>query len=138
LRFWDSSALIPLILDEPSSPTVRGLMRADSHIIASHLTPVEITSSLWRRRHHDKLSAEAHLQADTAFAEITQRWSAMAAPEAIERAIDLLSRHPLRAADSVQLASALIARERFGSLPFVTLDLDLAGAARAEGFVVLP
>jgi predicted nucleic acid-binding protein len=138
LRFWDSSALIPLILDEPSSATVRGLMRSDSHIIASHLTPVEITSSLWRRRHHGKLPVGVHLQADAAFAEITRRWSAIAAPEAVEHAIDLLSRHPLRAADSVQLASALIARERFGSLPFVTLDLDPAGAARAEGFVVLP
>jgi predicted nucleic acid-binding protein len=71
-------------------------------------------------------------------AEITRRWSAIGAPEAVERAIDLLSRHPLRAADSVQLASALIARERFGSLPFVTLDKDLAIAARAEGFTVLP
>jgi predicted nucleic acid-binding protein len=40
--------------------------------------------------------------------------------------------------DALQLASALIARERFGSLPFVTLDSNLASAARAEGFVVLP
>ncbi len=113
-------------------------MRSDSHIVASHLTPVEITSSLWRRRHHGKLPAAAHLQADAAFAEITRRWSAIAAPESVERAIDLLSRHPLRAADSVQLASALIARERFGSLPFVTLDRDLPAAAEAEGFGVLP
>lgn len=99
---------------------------------------MEITSSLWRRRHHGRLTAEVHLQADAAFAEITRRWSAIAAPEAVERAIDLLSRHPLRAADSVQLASALIARERLGSLPFVTLDKDLVTAARAEGFAVLP
>lgn len=76
--------------------------------------------------------------ADAAFAEISKRWSAIAAPEAIERAIDLLARHPLRAADSVQLASALVARERFGSLPFVSLDHDLILAARAEGFTVLP
>jgi predicted nucleic acid-binding protein len=117
---------------------VRGLMTRDSHIIASHLTPVEITSALWRKRHHGRLSTAAHLQADAAFAEITQRWSTIPASEAIERAIDILARHPLRAADSVQLASALIAMERFGSLPFVTLDHDLAHAARAEGFTVLP
>jgi len=138
LRFWDSSALIPVILDELSSDTVRALMKDDPHIVASHLTPVELTSSLWRRRHHGKLPAAVHLQADASFAEITRRWSAIAAPEAVERAINLLSRHSLRAADSVQLGSALIASERFGSLPFVTLDLDLAGAARAEGFTVLP
>jgi predicted nucleic acid-binding protein len=113
-------------------------MMRDSHIIASHLTPVEITSALWRRRHHGRLGAEAHLQADAAFAEITRRWSAIAALAAIERAINLLSRHPLRAADSVQLASALLARERFGALPFVTLDRDLTAAAKTEGFAVLP
>jgi len=138
LRFWDSSALVPLIIDEPTSMVVRRLMMRDSHIIASYLTPVEITSSLWRRRHHREISAEAHLRADAAFAEITRRWSAISAPEAVERAIDLLARHPLRAADSVQLASALLARERFGHLPFVTFDLDLMDAARAEGFTVLP
>ncbi|MEA2337012.1 MAG: hypothetical protein QOE82_1019 [Thermoanaerobaculia bacterium] len=113
-------------------------MMRDSHIIASHLTPVEITSALWRRRHQGKVSAEAHSVAEVAFAEISKRWTAIVGPEVIEHAIDLLARHPLRAADSIQLASALVAVSRFGSLPFVTLDHDLAAAARAEGFTVLP
>lgn len=110
----------------------------DPHIIASWLTPVEITSALWRRRHHDDLDATAHHEADASFAQISKRWTAMPAAEVTERAIDLLSRHPLRAADSVQLASAMFAMDRFGPLPFVTLDQDLASAARAEGFTVLP
>lgn len=45
----------------------------------------------------------------------------------------------LRAADAIQLATALVAADCTpSSLPFVTLDLDLAGAARAEEFAVLP
>ena len=110
----------------------------DSHIIAAYLTPVEIASALWRRRHHGDLDAATHQQANITFAQITERWSTMPASEVIDRAIDLLARHPLRAADSVQLASAMYARERFGPLPFVTLDRDLLVAARAEGFTVLP
>jgi len=48
-------------------------------------------------------------------------------------------RSPVEAFPSrCQLASALIAKERFGSLPFVTLNKDLVTAARAEGFTVLP
>ena len=117
---------------------IRRFLMRDSHIIASYLTPVEITSALWRRRHHGDLDAAAHQQADVTFAQITKRWSTMPASEVIELAIDLLARHPLRAADSVQLASAMYALARFGQLPFVTLDRDLIVAARAEGFTVLP
>jgi len=138
LRFWDSSALVPLIIDEETSVAMRRLLMRDRHIIASWLTPVEITSALWRRRHHDELDATTHQQADASFAQISRRWTTMPAAEVTDRAIDLLSRHALRAADSVQLASALFAATRFGQLPFVTLDFDLAAAARSEGFTVLP
>jgi hypothetical protein len=65
---------------------MRRLLMRDSHILASHLTPVEITSALWRRRHHEGLDAYAHHQADAAFAEITRRWSAMPALDVIVRA----------------------------------------------------
>jgi uncharacterized protein len=46
--------------------------------------------------------------------------------------------HPLRAADALQLAAAFVAAERRpSSLDIVTLDDQLAAAARKEGFVVL-
>jgi predicted nucleic acid-binding protein len=138
LRFCDSSALVPLIIDEQTSVALRRLLMRDRHIIASWLTAVEITSALWRRRHHNELDATAHQDADASFAQISRRWTAMPAAEMTDRAIDLLSRHALRAAGSVQLASAMLAVDRFGLLPFVTLDQDLAAAARAEGFTVLP
>jgi predicted nucleic acid-binding protein len=55
-----------------------------------------------------------------------------------ECAIRLLRVHPLRAADAVQLAAAVIAAEmRPTSLEFVTADRRLADAARKEGFAVL-
>jgi hypothetical protein len=41
--------------------------------------------------------------------------------------------------DALQLAAALVAcGDDRRTLPFVTLDRDLANAARAEGFPVLP
>lgn len=55
-----------------------------------------------------------------------------------ERARRLLESHPLRAADALQLAAALIASEEEPKdLPFVTLDRRLALAAEKEGFKVL-
>ena len=52
----------------------------------------------------------------------------------------LLRVHPLRAADALQLAAAVVAADgEPGSMPFVTLDDRLALAAQREGFpVVMP
>jgi predicted nucleic acid-binding protein len=56
-----------------------------------------------------------------------------------ERSIRLLRLHPLRAADSLQLAAALIAcEENPRTLPFVSGELRLREAAAIEGFPVLP
>ena len=49
----------------------------------------------------------------------------------------LLRVHPLRTADALQLAAAVVAAEGVpASLDLVTLDDRLAAAARREGFVV--
>jgi len=55
-----------------------------------------------------------------------------------DRARRLLEIHPLRAADSLQLAAALVASEEKPSqLPFVSLDRNLARAAEKEGFELI-
>jgi predicted nucleic acid-binding protein len=140
MRFWDSSALVPLLVHEPRSDVVRMLIDSDSHIVASLLTPLEIVGALWRRRRSGELTAAEHTDADTAFAEISRVWSDVEEIQSVrEIALDVLSRHPLRSSDAFQLASAIVAAEhKPSSLPFVTLDYDLASAARTEGFPVLP
>lgn len=139
MRFWDSSALIPLLIREQSSDAMRAILRSDRRIAASVITPIEIESALWRRRHHGEMDAEQHMSAEEMFAELTASWSEIADIISAQRiALDLLSRHPLRAADAIQLATAIVASNAtVDSLPFVTLDHTLAAAARAEGFTVL-
>ncbi|HEV2722615.1 MAG TPA: type II toxin-antitoxin system VapC family toxin, partial [Thermoanaerobaculia bacterium] len=69
-------------------------------------------------------------------------WEANEFRRIIDVSLDLLRRYPLRAADAIQLASAIDVltqgRKKPSSLPFVTLDGDLASAAHEEGFPVLP
>ena len=56
-----------------------------------------------------------------------------------ERAGRLLATHPLRAADALQLAAALVwCDEAPQGETFVCLDERLSAAARREGFAVLP
>lgn len=52
-------------------------------------------------------------------------------------ALEHLARHPLRAGDAVQLASATVARSQVPELVrFLCFDARLTAAAQAEGFVV--
>jgi predicted nucleic acid-binding protein len=54
-------------------------------------------------------------------------------------AMRLLAAHPLRAADALQLAAAMLwARDKPGGRDFVCLDERLRTAAILEGFAVLP
>ncbi len=51
----------------------------------------------------------------------------------------LLVRHPLRAADAIQLASALLLRRELNEpVTFAAYDDRLKAAARAEGLTVVP
>jgi hypothetical protein len=55
------------------------------------------------------------------------------------RDADVLAAHPLRAADALQLAAALVwTGEAAAGEAFVCLDERLRDAARREGFEVLP
>ena len=139
MRFWDSSALVPLLLAESRSPLMNEMLLDDREIVAAAITPIEISSVLWRRRHAGILKLDAHTVADRRFASLTTRWWQVAQSErVIESALHLVTKHALRSLDALQLASAVAFASSPASLPFVTLDQDLAAAARAEGFPILP
>ncbi len=54
-------------------------------------------------------------------------------PEVVDRSVGLLLRHPLRAADAIQLAAALDLRHQLGEeIRFLAFDERLRAAARAE------
>jgi predicted nucleic acid-binding protein len=138
VRFWDTSALVPLVVDELSTRQMAALLSDDPTITVWICTSVELASAVWRRaRSHDRLSqgdAEALISA------LESIWIAIDETRAIvDRARHLLTKHRLRGMDALQLAAALVASgDNPRILPVVTLDHDLARAARAEGFTVLP
>lgn len=136
MRFWDTSALIPLMIREPRSEDMRSILKSDPHIVTSAFTVVEIASAHWRRRHAGELSMSDHETAERNFAELSETWIEVpVSRDVLDAAVSVLSRHPLRAGDALQLGAARITAN---PLTFVTLDENLAAAARAEGFPVLP
>jgi predicted nucleic acid-binding protein len=135
VRFWDTSALIPLLSDEATTTKLQSLVQDDPNIAVSFITPVEVASALWRRLRQTRDDL-AFRRAELRYAALRAGWTVVGEYErSLAEAPRLISLHRLRAADAIQLACA---RMSGIDLPFVTLDQELATAARAEGFLVLP
>lgn len=139
MRFWDSSAILPLLLDEPGSGSVTALFRSDPSQAVWCLTEVEAVSALSRRSRKDMSAKDVDVARKT-LQKLADSWEEVASLDAVRtRAIRLLGTHSLSAADALQLAAALVfCDERTEGLTFVCLDDRLADAARKERFPVLP
>jgi hypothetical protein len=139
VKFWDSSAILPLLLDERTSASVAAVYEDDERQIVWCLTEVEAVSALARRERQGGKPVDVE-RARTTLKILSERWEEVTSVESVRtRAIRLLGTHGLRSADALQLAAALVfCDERTESLPFVCLDDRLAEAARKERFPVLP
>jgi len=140
MRFWDSSAIIPLCLKEKTSEVLKRLMKDDEDIVVWWITRIECLSALSRRQREGVLRSGDEAKTKAVLSALAAIWSEVQPTETVRlRAERLLSIHPLRAADALQLASALIwAQETPRGLGFVCLDQNLRGGALKEGFSVLP
>lgn len=139
MKFWDSSAIVPLLVEERTSKACRAALRADASMLVWCFTRTEILSALHREHRADRLDAGAVRAAESRLDKLSTRWAEVdAVIETREIAERLLRMHPLRCADSLQLASALVAYDgRPKGRVFVVRDQLLATAAEREGFDVL-
>lgn len=139
MRFWDTSALVPLIVDEPATPAMRSVLTLDPDVVVWMLTGVELLSTLGRlgRASDDLADLLPGLRVEVM--DLFRRWSAVTYVEGVgRRAERLVGVHPLSAADAMQLGAALLASgDRPETLDVVTLDQTLGRAARLEGFRVI-
>lgn len=136
MRFWDASAIVPLLVEQPSSATVDAQLAADAGVIVWWATSVECASAIARLLHENALDERAVAIADAALAALQSVWFEVQPSRALrDRAIRLLRVHDLRSADALQLAAALEWSES-AEAGFLTFDRRLAAAARREGFSV--
>ena len=135
--FWDASAIVPLCVGQAGSGFAREALR-DKTIAVWWGTPVETVSAFARLARAGELDQRHLRMARTRLAALRGMWSEVQPGEALrELAEGLIERHPLRAADALQLAAALIwSRRRPQKRTFVCLDGRLADAAGKEGFSV--
>jgi len=139
VRFWDSSALVPLLVQEELTERIADLYKRDREAVAWWGSRVECASALARLERQGTLDLAGISEAFARLGALAETWNEIEPAAAVrETAQRLLRVHDLRAADSLQLAAAFWASEVHPStMQLVTLDDRLAIAAQREGFDVV-
>jgi uncharacterized protein len=139
MKFWDASAVVPLLIAEASSRRLQALAETDPTMLVWWATAVECASAIARLERDGLLDDAAATEAFKRLDELAAAWHEVDPSEVVRAAaVRFLRVHPLRTADALQLAAAFVAAERHpSSMEIITLDDRLAVAARKEGFVVV-
>ncbi len=139
MRYWDASAIVPLLALQDSTDAVRAEARRDPSIVTWWGTRVECVSAVSRRERDGQLDEPGARAAIDRLTDLAGAWAEVAPSARLRQTAERLLRvHPLRTGDALQLASALVAADGDAqTMPFMTLDERLALAARREGFTVV-
>ena len=138
MRYWDASAVVPLCVGQDVTDTLRRWYEDDPQVTAWWNTSVECASAL-QRLYRESVLDDAALEWALKRLQVLRRlWYEVVPTEEVRRqALRALHFHPLRAADALQLAGAMVwAGRQPEGLVFVTADVRLGAAARREGFMV--
>ena len=139
MRFWDASAIVPLLMADATTKALQRHAAADPVMLVWWATEVECASAIARLEREKALDPPAVIEAFDRLKRLAEGWHEVDPSDSVgEAAVRFLRVHPLRAADALQLAAAFVAAERRpSSLEVITLDDRLATAARKEGFTLI-
>ncbi|HEX5082791.1 MAG TPA: type II toxin-antitoxin system VapC family toxin [Blastocatellia bacterium] len=137
--FWDTSALLLLICQQPKSQRARATQRSYPAINVWWGTRVECHSALYRLIRKGDLLAKEERQAFLSLQRLSAQWVEIQPSEEVRQVAErLLKLHSLRAADSMQLSAALIwSNHHPNGKVFICDDAKLLEAAEKEGFNVV-
>ena len=136
MEFWDSSALLPLVVHQRAFSLLcrRALVGSGPRAVA-FLARIECRSGLARLVRDGVLTDAERDRASRALDALLARFDVVAFSSTVEQhALDLLVRHGLRALDAMQLGCALALRAGRHTLrvSLACCDRRLARAARGE------
>jgi predicted nucleic acid-binding protein len=138
--YFDTSALLKRYVTEAGSDAVAALWKEAAVVATSQILYAEAAASFARKRREQPANAAV---LDLAQQMFRNDWAALHridVDDTVNRHVDqLLSRHPLRGADAIHLASALLLRDLAQEhVTFACADIALMNAARAEGLAISP
>ena len=140
MKFWDASAIIPLCLEEPWTTFLMQSLAEDGLMIVWWGSLVECWFAFARLRREGLFDMRDEAQARAILTHLARAWTEVLPSQAVrDHTAHTLQLHPLRAADALQLAAALVwVQGQSVGQPFVCLDHRLRAAAQREGFLLVP
>lgn len=140
MKYWDSSAIVPLVIKEENTDYCLRALANDPKMLVWCLSRVEVMSALCRRVREGLMGDDELRKAKERLLVILGNAAEVSAVEKVRsRALRLLEVHPLRSADACQLAAALVCvQEDPERVTILCFDRRLESAAVKEGFVVNP
>lgn len=129
---------MPLLVDETSTEALEGVLESDPTMLVWWASEVECESAITRLEREGALTEPQATEARGRLDALAAEWHEIQPVQGVRAvARRLLRTHPLRAADSLQLAAALTASEGDpASMEIVVLDMRLVEAARREGLAI--
>jgi predicted nucleic acid-binding protein len=133
ITYFDTSSLIKFIIREIGSEETRNIWSLSNEKVSSHLTRTEMHSALMRKVREGNVLASAvpahlgaldRLFADVILIDITS--------DVIDASCELVKEFPLKSADAIHLATALMVRADL----FSSSDKKLCAAASESGIAV--
>lgn len=135
--YWDSSALVPLCIQETGSRQAHLQLRKSMPVVWWG-SLVEVHSAIARLHRVGQLDDLGRKGALARLQLLSRGWREILPGDLLrDLAMRLLDLYELRAADSMQLAAALTwCQQRSARRVFVCADQRLSNAAKSEGFAV--
>jgi uncharacterized protein len=137
--FWDSSALVPLCVNQMGTPQAQNLVGL-YRMAVWWTAPVEIRGAFARLVRMGQLTPAEHVGAQVRLERLHGVWREIPPSDGLRgQAVQLLDRYVLKAADALQLAAAMAwCGNRPAGRLFVAGDGQLLDAAKQAGFTALP
>lgn len=140
MNFWDSSAIVPVCVNEPATAAAKSILAKDPYTVVWWATRTECLSALARQTREGGITTAGERQARQVLETLAKSWTEIQPTDRLRATAErLLAVHPLRAADAFQLAAALLwCRGQTSGMSIVCFDDRLRVAAHKEGFCLLP
>ena len=137
--FWDSTALVALLVREPDSKRRLDQLKRDPEMVVWWGTFIECESALQRRMREGAISPSDVRSVRSKLSRLSDSWYEVQPVTSLRNlAIRILRTHPLRSADAIQLAAALsVASVKASDFWFASADERLNAAAEIEDLSVL-
>ena len=133
ITYFDTSSLLKFIIREIGSEETRNIWSLSNEKVCSHLTRTEMHSALMRKVREGNVlvsAVPAHLGAlDRLFADVIL---IDITSDVIDASCELVKEFPLKSADAIHLATALMVRADL----FSSSDKRLCAAASESGIAV--